>query len=233
MTSHERPTGLALAFRHDGALLLELLHGWYDAFDSALTPVDDGERIRAVLRWWIARTPTSTERRSTFPAWQEFGSGPAFRITITAQPSAVARKLTPGTDSASSGFEKTLATGPTDPTSRASQSFIDDVARGALRVFRTEQQRAEKRLAGGKYLPILEGYLAEMRSYVDVSDQYDAYHDVRAGIGAILDGEQYLTLSPDHRARSLYSALLAEQRNLYQWYMDLAKGGHESARERR
>lgn len=233
MTSHERPTGLALTFRHDGALLLELLHGWYDAFDSALTRVDDGERIRAVLRWWIARTPTSTERRSTFPAWQEFGSGPAFRITITAQPSAVARKLTPGTDSASSGFEKTLATGPTDPTSRASQSFIDDVARGALHVFRTEQQRAEKRLAGGKYLPILEGYLAETRSYVEVDDQDGAYGDVRAGIGAILDDEEYLTLSTDPGARALYAGLLEEQSNLYDWYMDLAKGGYRRARGRR
>jgi hypothetical protein len=232
VTSHERPTGLALTFRHDGALLLELLHGWYDAFDSALTRVDDEDRIRAVLRWWIATTPTSTERRSTFPAWQEFGSDRALRMLITEQPSAAARKLAFGTDSASSGFAKTLATGATDPTSRASQSFIDGVARGALRVFRNEQQRAEKRLAGGKYLPILEGYLEEMRSYVDVSDQYGAYHDVRTGIGAILDNEEYLALSTDPGARALYAELLEEQNNLYNWYMDLAKGGHEWARRR-
>lgn len=233
MTSHDRPTGLALSFRHDGALLLELVQGGYDVFDSAITRVDDGDRIRAVLRWWLATKPSPPQRRSTSPAWQEFGSDPAYRITITEQPSAAARMLTFGTDSASSGFEKTLANGPTDPTSRVSQSFIDNVAQGARRLFRTEQQRAEKRLAGGKYLPILEGYLEEMRSYVDVSDQHDAYHDVRTGIGAILDDESYLTLSPDPRARSLYSALLAEQSSLYQWYMDLAKGGHERARERR
>lgn len=233
MTSHDRPTGLALTFRHDGTLLLELLQGWYDAFDSSVTHVDDPDRIRGVLRLWIATKPSPPRRRSTFPAWQEFGSGPAYRIAITEQPSDAARKLTFGSDSASSGFERTLATGPTDPTSRASQSFIDDVARGALRLFRTEQQRAEKRLAGGQYLAILEGYLEEMRSYVDVSDQHDAYHDVRMGIGAILDDEHYLTLSPDPRARSLYSELLAEQSSLYQWHMDLAKGGHERAREQR
>jgi hypothetical protein len=195
--------------------------------------VDASDRIQGVLRWWIATKPSPPQRRSTFPAWQEFGSGPAYRITITKQPTAEARKLTSGSDSASRGFEGTLAMGPTDSTSRATQSFVDDVERGARRLFRTEQQRAEKRLARGTYVPVLEGYLEEMRSYVDVSDQYGAYDEVRAGIGAILDDEQYLTLSPDPRARSLYSALLAEQSNLYQWYMDLAKGGHEWARERR
>lgn len=233
MTSDARPTSLVLTLRHDGALLLELLQGWYDAFDSTVTHADDQDRIRGVLRYWIAMTPTSAKRRSTFPAWQEFGSDPAYRLTITEQPSAAARKLTFGTDSASRGFGKTLATGPTDPTSRASQSFIDEVARGARRLFRTEQQRAEKRLAGGTYLPILEGYLEEMRSYVDVSDQDGAYDDVRAGIGAILDDEQYLTLSTDPEARALYAELLEEQSNLYNWYMDLAKGGHERARTRR
>ncbi|MBA8991734.1 hypothetical protein FHW23_003012 [Curtobacterium pusillum] len=233
MTSQERPTSLVLTFRHDGMLRLELLQSWYDAFDVAVTHVDDQERIRGVLRWWIATTPSAASRRSTFPAWQEFGSGPAYRITITTRPSATARKLTHGTDAATEGFASTLAKGPADPTSRASQSFIDGVARGAGQLFRTEQRRAQKRLAGGKYLNVLHGYLEEMRAYVDVEDQQYAYDAVRTGIGAILDDEQYLTLSTDSEARGLYADLLEEQSNLYNWYMDGAKGGHEWPRKKR
>lgn len=221
-----------LAFRHDGMLRLELAQGWYDAFDVAVTHVDDQDRIRGVLRWWIATTPSAVSRRSTFPAWQEFGSEPAYGLTITAQPSAAARKLTHGTDAATVGFAVTLAKGPTDPTSRASQSFIDDVARGAGHLFRTEQRRAQKRLAGGNYLDILHGYLEEMRAYDDVEDQQYAYDAVRAGIGAILDDERYLTLSTDPEARGLYADLLEEQSTLYSWYMDGAKGGHQWPRKK-
>lgn len=55
---------LELTFRHDGALLLELMRDWYDAIDSTVVQVDDEDRIRAVLRWWIASAPPTSRRRS-------------------------------------------------------------------------------------------------------------------------------------------------------------------------
>jgi hypothetical protein len=218
---------LQFTFRHDGALLLELMRDWYDAIDSTIVHVDDEDRIRAVLRWWIASAPPVAQRRASFPAWKKFGSGPAYAIRVTKERSDDAVQLVQGSDAASRGFEKCLAHGPVDPTSPAAESFVGTVAQGAPRLFRTGQQRAEKRLAGGIYVEVLRRYLEEMQGFVDASDQYHAYYEVRAGIGSILDDERYLTLSPRGEVRALYAALMAEQSNLYQWYMDLAKGGNQ------
>ncbi|MCL9665141.1 hypothetical protein L2091_07850 [Curtobacterium albidum] len=221
---------LELRFRYDGALLLELMRDGYDAIDSTVVQVDDEDRIRAVLRWWIASAPPTARRRGELPARKEFGSAPAYAIRVTKERSVDAAKLTRGSDAASRGFEQCLAHGQVDPTSPAAESFIGAVAQGAPRLFRSEQLRAEKRLADGSYTDVLRSYLEEMQGFVDASDQHDAYHGVRAGIGSILDDERYLTLSPRGEVRALYAALLTEQSNLYQWYMDLAKGGNQWSR---
>jgi hypothetical protein len=63
-----------------------------------------------------------------------------------------------------------------------------------------------------------------------IEEQY-AYETTTAGFGGILDDERYLLVADDERARQVYLELVAERSSLYNWYMDLAKGGH--ARPRR
>lgn len=219
-----------MSFRHDGVVRLELLRDSYEAFDVTVTHIDDQERIRGVLRYWIAAAAMPTRRRTEFPGWRHLGTDPAYATTISATTSPDAPKFGYRSATARDGFRDMLAHGRADPSSPAAQGFIDAVTLGARHLFRYEQQRAEVRVAGGKYLEILEDYLAEMRAYVDVEDQNFAYDRVRSGIGAVLDDERYLTLSSDPRIRALYADLLAEQSSLYNWYMDVAKGGHVRAR---
>ena len=49
-------------------------------------------------------------------------------------------------------------------------------------------------------------------------------------VGAVLGDERYLLLSDQADARRLYLELQAEQSDLYNWHMNLAKGGVVGAR---
>jgi len=91
------------------------------------------------------------------------------------------------------------------------------------------RRKAAARLAGGAYAPVLEAHLAALRAVRRVEDQ-NYYETLKCGIGGIMQDEQYLLLSDDARARELYLQIQDEQTSLYNWYMDLAKGGVERAR---
>ena len=91
---------------------------------------------------------------------------------------------------------------------------------------------AEVRLAGGAYLPIMQSYLDEARAKVDAADQN--YHlEFSNGVGAIAGDERYLLLSDDADVRRLYGELEAERSDLYNWYMNLARGGVAGSRRPR
>ena len=98
--------------------------------------------------------------------------------------------------------------------------------------YRRSRRLAEVRLAGGAYLPIMQSYLDEARAKVDAADQN--YHlEFSNGIGAIVGDERYLLLSDDAEVRRLYGVLEAERSDLYNWYMNLARGGVAGSRRPR
>ena len=91
------------------------------------------------------------------------------------------------------------------------------------------RRKAAERLAGGLYAAVLEAHLARLRAVTAIEDQ-NFYESLKWGIGGIMRDEQYLLLSDDARVRDLYLQIQHEQTALYNWHMDLARGGIARAR---
>ncbi|UUW89767.1 hypothetical protein [Pimelobacter simplex] len=122
-------------FRHDGALLLELLADWYTVLATAEAEVDDTEaNARTLAAWQGDETLVPQKRR--------FG-GPSL---IRAQ-GELSRDY-------ARGLAVPMGEGVVGP----------ELARELRVVFRRAQAKAEARLAGGTYLTVLQGYAEALRA---------------------------------------------------------------------
>ncbi|MBD8464841.1 hypothetical protein IFU30_01055 [Plantibacter sp. CFBP 8798] len=219
MENPRMPMGIAITMLHDGRVLLELLADRSSVFSSAETRVDDHDRTSAIVREWVTAPLAVPDRRGPHrPSPYRDG------YTLVVSPGST-RDLAAFSTYGNSllvDFGRAFgaapgAAGDPEPLARA-------LPRDLAISFRRAQEKAAWRLAQGAYLPVLVGYLDELRAMTSIEEQY-AYETTTAGVGGILDDERYLLVADDARARQVYLDLLAERSSLYNWYMDLAKGG--------
>ena len=150
-------------------------------------------------------------------------------VILSDQPNDSLRRFTEAPDPLCRSFD--LAFGLTDTGEReaAAGRFADDLARGMQKFVWRSRRKAATRLAGGAYVAVLETHLADLRGVRAIEDQ-NYYETLKWGVGGIMQDEQYLLFSEDSYVRDLYLRIQDEQTALYNWHMDLAKGGHRHER---
>ncbi|MDP5227796.1 MULTISPECIES: hypothetical protein [Arthrobacter] len=80
------------------------------------------------------------------------------------------------------------------------------------------------------YLPVLRGYLDRLWGFSAPGDQL-VHRTLEPTLGRILAEERYLLLSENAEARALHMALGQAISSLYNWAMDLDRGGNVRARD--
>ncbi|WP_420110550.1 hypothetical protein [Pseudactinotalea sp.] len=213
------PSSLALTLLPDGRVLLELLAGWYKVLAIEEARVDD-ESVAAVVERWAADLPTEPQPRAAARGdrGREYGRGFAGHLS----------------DRSREGLERSrwprllaVLTGTTEPAEVAKTA--NDLAVDLRILLRRSRERALARDARGAYRAVLQQYVKELSSYRSVQDQ-GVYRLLEPTIGVILRDEQYLLLAADPHLRDLYLQVRTEMSALYQWCMDLDRGGIERAR---
>lgn len=224
MDDSQPATGIAITMLHDGRALLELLTGDGLSLGGSETHVDDRERTAGIVRTWVTGPRIEPERRNRYRPG-DYRDG--YSLMVSAGATRDLSTFSQYGHSLIADFERAFSssTGAGDPEPLASA-----LPRDLAICFRRAQQQAVWRTADGAYIPILAGYLAELRGMTTIDQQY-SYEAIAPSLGVILDDERYLIVAADERIRQLYLDLLAERSALYNWYMDLAKGG--VARSRR
>lgn len=219
---------ITMSFLHDGRVGLELMEDWYRTYDLQVASVDDLVATSEIFRAWAVQPRAASRPR--YEAYAEFPEhAQAYSVTLSAQPNEGIRRFTEMPDQLSHSLVAAFAPGDSEQRAIATDRFATDLAR-KMRTFAARSRRqAAARLAGGLYVSVLEAYLTELQSVRALEDQ-SYYERLEFGIGGIMSSEQYLLLSDDARVRDLYTRIQDEQGSLYQWYMDLAKGGVERAR---
>ncbi|MBM7830606.1 hypothetical protein JOE59_001311 [Agromyces cerinus] len=222
MTSRVVPHSINITILHDGQVLLELLSDIRTSLAHAESQVFDQDHVFAVVSRWVAERSWQPTHRGTARASfaEKYRRGYELAVPGTERDLLRFRVSPKGL---AERFALAFSAGAESDDPRTEQ-FARDFARGLGIFFRRSKVLAEERLAGGVYLPILRSYLDHARSKVGEEDQN--HHEVFSrGVGAIMDDERYLLLSDDDDARQLYAALESERSDLYNWYMNLAKGG--------
>ena len=214
---------IAMNFLADGRVGVELMEGWYLSHDLQVAAVDDLAATSEILRGWASHP--HEKPRPRYEAYVQFPEHrEAYLVILSAQPDESLRRFTETPDALCRSFD--LAFGSGDPVERAAAAarLADDLAREMRNFVARARRKAAARLAGGSYVAVLEAHLATLRAVKAVEDQ-GYYEGLRWGIGGIMQDEKYLLLSDDAQVRDLYLQIQREQNALYNWYMDLAKGG--------
>lgn len=221
--------GLTATFIHDGWFWLELTSGNDLVLAAGESHIDDGERTTSMITQWIESEELPPRHRSS--GWTSERTAryrDALVVPLVAPPTPLSGSIRSELQEHVDRLEAFALADATRDRTRAAE-----LATGlppALRdTFQHYQGCAVDRIADGAYLPTLRHYLTDLRSKVSVEDQ-SYYRDYESGIGRILDQERYLLLAEDDEARSLYASICDEAASLYQWYMNLAKGGLVTAR---
>ncbi|MDI6023024.1 hypothetical protein QBL02_05645 [Leucobacter sp. UT-8R-CII-1-4] len=215
------PERIQVHMLHDGRVALELMSGWNTNLDLEMLRVDDSAAVSNVIQRWAAgecgEAQPSYIRQGAFPEL-----GEAFRVSIGRSPSSELRRFTNLPERLCEEFALAFGASSQGDGSEAIR-FADRLTSEMKEFLGRSKQKSQARLAGGAYLMVLEGYLADMRSRTQAEDQ-DYYLTVKTGVAEIMRDEQYLTLSADRRARELYREIQLEEGALYQWWMNLSKG---------
>lgn len=213
------PSSLALTLLPDGRVLLELLVDWYQVLAIEEARVDD-DSVAAVVERWAADLPTEPQPRAAARG----GRGREFDRGFVGH---LGDRSCDGLDR--SRWPRLLAAlkGRAEPAEVAKAST--DLAIDLRMLLRRSQQLAIARDARGAYRAVLQRYVDELSSYRSVQDQ-GVYRLLEPTIGVILRVEQYLLLAADPQLRDLYLQVRTEMSALYQWCMDLDRGGVERAR---
>lgn len=215
----------------DGRVQLSLYGARSAVLDRQIHHVDDFEELKALARDWALRDwsePATTPAPDPDPEFQA-----ALNLLIGA------RGTSPdfGDNQTQLQYEFGTVFGDVS-VNKPRVERPDDVELGrfevsfavALRVTHRRLRRlAERRLAGGRYLPVLEHYLEQLDAVRDESQQ-NFYQREERGLIALLRAERYLMLADDPRVRQLYAAISGHISQLYNWHMDLAKGGFVRSR---
>lgn len=213
------PVGIAITMLHDGRVLLELLADSSSAFCSAETHVDDRDRTSDIVRDWVI-TPLGEPERRGHRRPGEYRDG--YTLVISAESTRDLAAFSTYGNALLADFARAFGAEP--GTAGEPEPLARALPRDLAICFRRARDKAAWRIARGAYLPVLIGYLGELRSMTSIEEQY-AYETTTAGVGGILEDERYLLVAADERARQVYLDLVAERSSLYNWYMDLAKGG--------
>lgn len=226
--SSAAPAEISLHFLPDGRVGLQLVSiSGYESFDLQVLHVEDTTAITDLIHGWAAgrhgEPKRSYERLDRFPEY-----GEAYDVSLSKTPTAELRRFSTSADVLSREFASAFGLAASDGPDHV-RRFADHLAWEMETFFFRSRRRAQERLAGGAYLSVLEAYLTHLRGITAPEDQ-DYYQSLAGGIGGIMDDEQYLMLSSDARARDLYRHIRAERQDLYNWYMNLAKGGVSGAR---
>ncbi|MFB9309917.1 hypothetical protein BJY17_000629 [Agromyces hippuratus] len=222
MTSPVVPHSIHITVLHDGQVLLELLSDIRTSLALAESRAVDQDHVSAIVTGWVAErswqpTPRGTARASFA---EKYRAGYALAIPGTERDLL---RFQVSSRALAERFALAFSTGA-EPDDPRTEQFPRDFARGLAMFFRRSKALAQERLAGGAYLPIMQSYLDHARAKIDEDDQ-DHHEVFSRGVGAIMADERYLLLSDDDGARQLYAALESERWDLYNWYMDRAKGG--------
>lgn len=219
---------IAMNFLPDGRVGLELIEGWYLSHDLRVADVEDLAETARILRRWSSgahdKPAPRNESRAAFPEYRD-----AYVVTLSETANDSLRRFAEAPELLSRAFALAFGSADSGDRSAASERFADDLAREMRRFVARCRRKAAARLAGGSYLAVLETHLADLRAVRAIDDQ-NYYETLKWGIGGIMQDEQYLLLAEDSDARDLYLRIQNEQRSLYNWHMDLAKGGHARAR---
>lgn len=221
--------GLTATFLHDGRFWLELTGGSDMVYAAGESHIDDIEHTASMITEWSQTEGLLPRHRSAgWTAERTARYRDALIVSLASPPTPIGWEIR-------SEMQRHLDRLGASPIGDAigDRATAAEPAAGLpatlRRAFQHYQTCAEDRVAGGAYLPALKYYLAVLRSKVAVEDQ-DYYRSYDNGVGRILDQERYLLLAKDDEARSLYAAIRDEAASLYQWYMNLAKGGIEGPR---
>lgn len=225
MDQSRAAASISITMLHDGRVLLELLTSDGRSLGASETHVDDRERTAGIVRNWVTGPRPEAERRGPYRPG-EYRDG--YSLTISA---VVTRDLTAFSQYGHSLIvDFTRAFGSSTSPGGDPEPLANALPRDLAICFRRARQQSVWRIADGAYIPILAAYLAELRGMTSINQQ-NAYQAIAPSLGVILDDERYLLVAADEQARRLYLELLAERSSLYNWYMDLARGG--VARSRR
>lgn len=112
------------------------------------------------------------------------------------------------------------AVGPAD--TEACRIFCARLANEISRRCRSAQIMAVQRLAGSKYLKVLDAYVEQLRALA--SDQR-GYRRVPESLKQIIENEEYLLISTEARARELMEEFYEVLHVLYGQCQDLERGG--------
>lgn len=207
---------MAITMLPDGRVLLELLAERGLSFGSAETHVDERERTEQIIRAWVLEPRAEPESRGRHRPG-------AFRDGYTVSISAASgRQLSKYNDALGADFAIAFGSGTTGGGDAG--PLARSLHRDLRAAFRRAGEQAAWRVADGGYAVVLSHYLEELRSFTGV-EQQNAYEYEASGLIGIIDDERYLLLSTHETTRQLYIELLAERSALYNWYMDLARGG--------
>lgn len=221
MIMHEKPQSLEVTVVHDGRLLFELLGPRGLTLEIGESDVDDVGRTIDLLVAWAA-----APAREARPRWQARADrSPDYRDGVTVAVSSELSTRPTGWNTAGlrSSFDRAFGAGAA-PASDA-RPFAEQLASALARFLRRSRETARVRLAGGAYVPVMRAALERLRGIVSVDDQM--WHDTFEGqaFAEIVSQERYLALSEDAPARELHLEVARQLSSLYNWYMDLAKGG--------
>lgn len=203
-------------------MLIEVLSDWYHVLAVAEATIDD-DSVAATVTRWAAEPPDEPRPRGVgyTEIRREFAQG--YLVTIND------RSPSGEQDLRASHWHRlrTVLAGSAGPAevTKAAGDLVADL-RGLLR---RSRRRALDRDADGTYRAVLEQYVKQLRSYRSVEDQM-AYQRLEQTIGKTLHDERYLLLATEPRLRRLYLQVSNEMSSLYNWWMDLARGGVQRAR---
>lgn len=215
---------LLINIRHDGRVIFELRTKGRKILANAEFQVEETAAIGDCLTGWANQATHDVLDTNQMPIDVYWERHSGYQVLINGQDSAALHEFTSFSEALGNRFREVFLDSDGTPNPITVRDLSRQIATAVRHFFRISQLRARERLAGGAYLPILEGYLEVMKSKVDEVDQ--KYHDFwERGIGKIIFDESYLRFSENEAVRSTYSAILAEASDLYNWGMDLAKGG--------
>ncbi|MBP1326158.1 hypothetical protein JOF28_001390 [Leucobacter exalbidus] len=219
---------LWVTFRHDGALLLELLADRYTVIGAAESHVDDAERTAIILRSWAlgqGLDERAQEIRDTGAPRDEFaalrheysqGLALSFVGALRRDRSAL------GNTSQDDELFREMFGSEVPADVRRLESFSARLASEMQRFFRRARGKAQQRLAGGAYLLVLNDYLDQLRA---MRSGPAGYRTIEHTLVAIIHEERYLRIAEDDRARELIIKIEHELSDLYGRAMDLERGG--------
>lgn len=213
----------------DGRVLVEWVLDHYTGYAAAVGVADDPQGVAQTLSAWAHEPRPEPQLRQNLrePIPADLRAGVRL-VTITpiTDDELPAHARAPHSARFTYRYENAYEA---MPVVAAEDSFAESIAGDIRRSFLIAQQLAQSRWADGAYRSVLETYLLRLRSYEAPEDQSADDH-LRRSLYPILDREDYLALHPDAEVRELVRQISAERSELYNWSMDLARGGVARAR---